>query len=103
MPKTKQFRLKDGAKNHSLSTEGGNFEVVTPGTVVSLTEAQAKAFADKFEPVDGKGFAEAAPVQAKLAETGSGKVEADPTDKKEVSDPKTVAPGAADPRSKEQV
>jgi hypothetical protein len=44
--KTKSYRLRVGAKH----TQNG--ERVNDGQVVQLTDAQAKAFADKFESVD---------------------------------------------------
>jgi hypothetical protein len=50
----KRFRLKAGKKNHYHMHNGRTF-VVSAGDSVELTEGQSKAFADKFEPVDG-GF-----------------------------------------------
>jgi hypothetical protein len=50
----KRFRLKAGKKNHYHMHQGRTF-FVSAGDTVELTERQAKAFADKFEPVDG-GF-----------------------------------------------
>jgi hypothetical protein len=50
----KRFRLKPGKKNHYHMQDNRTF-VVSQGDIVELTENQAKAFADKFEPLDG-GF-----------------------------------------------
>jgi hypothetical protein len=50
----KRFRLRAGKKNHYHMVNRRTF-VVSPGDIVELNEEQAKAFGDKFEPVDG-GF-----------------------------------------------
>lgn len=46
-----KYRLKKTAKNHYVRREDGTVEMAEHGEVVELTEAQAKAFGDKFEPV----------------------------------------------------
>lgn len=47
---TKRFRLKPGY-SHSHGSQ-----VVTAGDELELTEVQARAFADRFEPVDHSSF-----------------------------------------------
>lgn len=48
---TKPYRLVHG--NHALTAQRGTgVTMCRPGDVVELTESQAKAFADKFEPVN---------------------------------------------------
>jgi hypothetical protein len=44
---TKAYTLKEGVGDHYT-----NGELVEPGSTVLLTDAQYKAFGDKFEPVD---------------------------------------------------
>lgn len=46
-----KYRLKETAKNHHVRRKDGTVEKVEPGEVVELDEAQARAFADKFERV----------------------------------------------------
>ncbi len=50
---TKKYRLVRG--NHALTAQRGTgVTMCHPGDIVDLTETQAKAFADKFEPVDAQ-------------------------------------------------
>lgn len=56
-----KYRLKETAKNHHVRRQDGTVEKVEPGEVVELDEAQARAFADKFERVSGKTSATSKP------------------------------------------
>jgi hypothetical protein len=52
--RTRPFRLKEGAKmSTKVRGEDGVLIVHGAGTIVHLTEQQAKAFGDRIEPVAG--------------------------------------------------
>lgn len=54
VPATRKFRVKPGAKfypNDGKVDDGGRPVMAVPGSLVDLTEAQAKAFGDLVETV----------------------------------------------------
>lgn len=67
MPKneTRPYRLREGAKHSRRDPESGRTIKCKAGDIVQLTEKQARAWNDLFDPVDG-GFegAPAAPAPA---------------------------------------
>lgn len=67
------YRLKPGKKHYQ------NGQLVKPGETVTLTEAQAKAFSDKFDfvPVSEKTAAEKAADKAAADKAAADKAAAD--------------------------
>jgi len=53
---TKSYRLRPGVGRHHQLGANGQSSVITAGTVVRLTRAQAHNFKDKFESVDDSDF-----------------------------------------------